>query len=63
MKIICTRENLRTGIVRCERSVGKNPTLPILGNIMLETEKGLLKLSATNLEIGVISYVRARVEQ
>ncbi len=63
MKIICTRDNLRKGIARCERSVGKNPTLPILGNILLETEKGLLKLSATNLEIGVISYVRAKVEK
>ena len=63
MKIICTRDNLRKGITYCERSIGKNPTLPILGNIMLETEKGLLKLSATNLEVGVISYVRAKVEQ
>jgi len=63
MKIICTRENLRRGISRCERSVGKNPTLPILGNILLETEKGLLKLGATNLEVGVISYVRAKIEK
>jgi len=63
MKIICTRDNLRRGINYCERSVGKNPTLPILSNILLETEKGLLKLAATNLEIGVISYVRAKVEK
>lgn len=63
MKVICTRENLRKGITYCERSVGKNPTLPILGNILLETEKGLLKLSATNLEVGVVSYVRAKVEK
>jgi len=63
MKIICTRDNLRRGINRCERSVGKNPTLPVLGNILMETEKGLLKLSATNLEIGVTSYVRAKVEK
>jgi len=62
MKIICTRDNLRRGITYCERSIGKNPTLPILGNILLETEKGLLKLSATNLEVGVVSYVRAKVE-
>lgn len=63
MKIICTRDNLRRGISHCERSIGKNPTLPILGNILLETEKGLLKLAATNLEVGVTSYVRAKVEE
>ncbi|MBM3256473.1 MAG: DNA polymerase III subunit beta [Candidatus Moranbacteria bacterium] len=63
MKIICTRDNLRRGITHCERSAGKNPSLPILGNIMLEAEKGLLKISATNLETGVISYVRAKVEK
>jgi len=63
MKIICTRDNLRRGINHCERSIGKNPTLPILGNILLESEKGLLKLAATNLEVGVTSYVRAKVEK
>lgn len=63
MKIVCTRENLRQGINYCERSVGKNPTLPILGNILLETEKGILKLAATNLEVGVTGYVRAKVEE
>jgi len=63
MKVICTKENLRRGINNCERSVGKNPTLPILGNIMLETEKGLLKITSTNLELGVISYIRGKVEK
>jgi DNA polymerase-3 subunit beta len=63
MRIVCTRENLRRGINHCERSVGKNPSLPILGNVMLEAEKGLLKLSATNLETGVVSYVRAKIEK
>lgn len=63
MKIICTRDNLRRGISHCERSIGKNPTLPILGNILLETEGGLLRLATTNLEVGVMSYVRAKVEK
>ncbi len=62
MKIVCTRDNLRQGISRVERAVGRNSTLPVLASVLLETEKGLLKISATNLEIGVISYVRSRVE-
>lgn len=63
MKIICTRDNLRLGITRTERSVGKNPTLPILGNILLEAENGLLKMSSTNLEIGVSNFIRAKIER
>jgi len=30
---------------------------------MLETEKGLLKITCTNLELGIVSYVRAKVEK
>jgi len=63
MKILCTRDNLKRGIAHCERSIGKNPTLPILGNVLIEAEKGLLKLTATNLEIGVVSTVRAKIEK
>jgi len=38
-------------------------TLPILSNILLEAEKGRLKISATNLEIGIICLMRAKVEK
>lgn len=62
MKLICTQENLRKAIGSAERAVGRQSTLPILGNFLLETENGRLKLSATNLEIGVIARVGAKVE-
>jgi DNA polymerase-3 subunit beta len=63
MKILCTQENLIHAISILERVVGKQSTLPILGNFLLETNKGRLKLSATNLEIGVIAYVGAKIER
>jgi DNA polymerase-3 subunit beta len=62
MKLICTQENLRKAIAAAERAVGRQSTLPILGNFLLETENGRLKLSATNLEIGVIARVGAKIE-
>lgn len=62
MKLICTQENLKKAIASAERAVGRQSTLPILGNFLLETENGRLKLSATNLEIGVIARVGAKVE-
>ena len=62
MKLICTQENLRKAIAVAERAVGRQSTLPILGNFLLETENGRLKVSATNLEIGVIARVGAKIE-
>lgn len=63
MKLICTQENLSRALSALERVVGKQTTLPILSNILLETEKGRLKISATNLEIGVITSIGAKIEQ
>ena len=43
------------------RSVGVKATLPVLGNILIETENNKLKLSATNLEVGVIKFAGAQI--
>lgn len=63
MKLVCTQENLSRALSHLERVVGKQTTLPILSNFLLETENGRLKLSATNLEIGVISHIGAKIER
>jgi DNA polymerase III subunit beta len=63
MKVLCTTDNLKKGILSAEKIIGKNLTLPILSNILLEVEKGILKISATNLEIGIICHVRAKIEK
>ena len=63
MKIICTQENFKNAIFNSERVVSKQTTLPILNNILFETEKGKLKLSATNLEIGIEVKIGAKIEK
>jgi len=63
MKAIFTTENLKKGILIAEKIIGKNLTLPILSNILLEAEKGGLKVSATNLEIGLVAKIRAKIEK
>ena len=45
------------------RSVGVRTTLPVLSNILLKTEKGGLKLSATDLEVGITTWIGAKVDQ
>lgn len=63
MRFVCTQENLYTGLSVVARAVTKDNTLPVLGNILMKTEEGGLRLAATNLEIGVRTIVRGRVEE
>lgn len=63
MKVTCTQENFKKAISGTERVIGKQTTLPILENILLETEKGMLKVAATNLEIGIFLKIGAKIEK
>lgn len=53
MKFSCIKEKLEKAIMIVERFTGKNVTLPILGNILLEFGNNALMLTATNLEHAV----------
>ena len=63
MKISCLQENLAKGLSIVGRAVASRSTLPVLSNVLLATDNGQLKLSATNLEIGVNCWVGAKVEE
>ncbi len=63
MNFACTQENLLQGLSLVSHISGKNANLPILGNVLMKTENGGLKLSTTNLEMAVSAMVRGRVEQ
>jgi len=63
MKIIVNQKNFRKALGMVEKIVAKNTTLPILSNILLKTENGRLKLSATNLEIGINCAIGAKIEE
>jgi DNA polymerase III subunit beta len=62
MKIICKQENLIKGLNKVSHLTGKNFNLPILNNILIKIEKGNIEISATNLEIGVKTQIRGKVE-
>ncbi|MEK7153939.1 MAG: DNA polymerase III subunit beta [Patescibacteria group bacterium] len=63
MKIIINHNKLLTALRVVERIVSRNVSLPILSAILLRTENGRLKLSATNLEIGVNYWVGAKIDE
>ncbi len=63
MKLSCMQDNLNRGLSVVSRAVSARSTLPILGNILLSTDNGRLKLAATNLELGITTWIGAEVEQ
>ena len=63
MKITINQKNLKKALNLVEKVVSKNTSLPILNNILLKTENGRLKVSATNLEIGVNYIIGAKIEE
>ncbi len=63
MKVSCTQENLTKGLNIVGRMVGTRMTLPVLNNILLKTQNGRLTLSATDLEIGISTWIGAKVDK
>lgn len=63
MKISLMQENLAKALSHISKAVSNRPNIPVLANVLLETEKGRLKLSATNLEIGINSWIGATVDK
>jgi len=61
MKVSCTQQNLARGLGIVSHMVGTRTTLPVLNNILLKTEKGRLKLAATDLEIGISTWIGGKV--
>ncbi len=61
MKVTCLQENLAKGLGIVGRAVSPRSSLPVLGNVLLATDNGRLKLSATNLEIVITCWLGAKV--
>ena len=45
------------------RAISPRSTLPVLGNVLVATEDGRLRLSATNLELGITCWIGAKVAE
>lgn len=63
MKVKILQKDFYPGLQAVARSLGVRSTLPVLSCVLIQTEKGNLKLSATNLEIGVVKIVEAEILQ
>src|SRR5579859_3883839 len=63
MRVSVLQENLVKGLSIVNRAIASRPSMPVLGNVLMATEEARLKLSATNLELGITTWIGAKVEE
>jgi len=63
MKVTVLQENLARGLGIVSRAVSPRSTLPVLANVLIASDEGRLRLSATNLEVGITCWIAARIEE
>ena len=62
MKISCLQDQIKKGFAIVNRAVPSRTPLPMTKNVLMTAEDGRLKLSATNLEISITTWVDAKVD-
>jgi DNA polymerase-3 subunit beta len=63
MKVSVLQENLSHGLNIVSRAVSPRSTLPVLSNVLVATDEGRLRLSATNLELGITCWIGAKIQE
>ena len=63
MIVSVSQQHLAQGLSIVSRAVSPRSTLPVLSNILMATDEGRLRLSATNLELGISCWIGAKIEE
>jgi DNA polymerase-3 subunit beta len=63
MRVTILQENLARGLGIVSKAVSPRSTLPVLANVLIASDEGRLRLSATNLEMGITCWIPARIEE
>jgi len=63
VRVACLQENLQRALNRVSRAVASRTALPVLSNVLIATDSGRLRVAATNLDIGVTTWIEADIEQ
>jgi DNA polymerase-3 subunit beta len=61
MKVEILKENFKSGLNIVEKIVGKNLSLPILDNVLINTEDSFLSLSSTDLETAIKLWILTKI--
>lgn len=62
MWVTCLQENLAKGLATVGRAVAARATLPVTQNVLIQTDSGRIKLTATNLEIAISTWIGGQIE-
>lgn len=63
MNVSVLQENLAHGLSIVSRAVSTRSSLPVLSNVLVATDEGRLRLSATNLELGITCWIGAKIQE
>ena len=63
MKLSVSKEKLLSGLQTVQNVVSTRTTLPILSNVLLEAENGQLRMTTTDLDVGMRGSVEAQVDK
>jgi len=63
MKLSVSKEKLLAGLQTVQNVVSTRTTLPILSNVLLEAEDGQLRLTTTDLDVGMRGSIEATIEK
>ncbi|HSI20321.1 MAG TPA: DNA polymerase III subunit beta [Verrucomicrobiae bacterium] len=63
MKFTCSREDLDKYLQHVGRVVTVRQSLPVLSNVLIETDGSLVRISGTDLELAVSANVPAQIQQ
>lgn len=62
MKVQVLQENLQRGLGIVGRAVAARSTLPSTANVLIKTDEGRLKLSATDLNVSISTWIGAKID-
>jgi DNA polymerase-3 subunit beta len=63
VRLSLTQENLARALASVGRVVSTRTSLPVLSNVLVATDGNRLRLSATNLEIGINYWIGSKIDQ
>src|SRR6188768_2160622 len=63
MNTVVSKKDLLRVLARCQGVADRKSTMPVLGNVLLETVEGGLRLAATDLYLAVSGRIDATVQR
>jgi DNA polymerase-3 subunit beta len=63
MKVEVLQETLNRGLSIVHPAIQSRNVLQVLGNVLLATDEGRIRLSATDLELGITCWIGAKIEE